>query len=244
MVGGALDEEMWTRIREIRRALDLEIELQLSQSIGDILCSHAFRMVICYYGSLYGWFDFCVSELQVKSSPIGKICQAIQEHCGGVYASPEVCLVYDRPCKLSFDTQGHLHAEGEPAIQYTDGFCVYAYRGVRIPEQYGKVLPKDWKSEWLLSETNAELRRVLIQGIGYERICQELQAVEIDTWKEYTLLEIELEVDVEPVYLLKMLCPSTGRIHALRVPPDMTSARTAICWVNGDIDPEEFATQT
>jgi hypothetical protein len=31
-----------------------------------------------------------------------------------------------------------------------------------------------------VKEQNAEIRRVLIQGIGYERICQELEATELD----------------------------------------------------------------
>ena len=48
----------------------------------------------------------------------------------------------------------------------------------------------------------------------------------------------------EDIYLLKMTCPSTGFIHALRVPPDMRSAKEAIRWVNWDIDPEEFSVQT
>jgi hypothetical protein len=77
-----------------------------------------------------------------------------------------------------------------------------------------------------------------------ERICQELQAIELDTWAEYTLLKIDAEVDEEPIYLLKMTCPSTGFIHALRVPPQMQSAREAISWVNWGIPPEEFAIQT
>jgi len=41
-----------------------------------------------------------------------------------------------------------------------------------------------------------------------------------------------------------MTCPSTGFIHALRVPPNLTSAREAIGWANWDIDPEEFSVQT
>jgi hypothetical protein len=59
-----------------------------------------------------------------------------------------------------------------------------------------------------------------------------LQAIELDYWQEYTLLKIDSDVDVEPIYLLKMTCPSTGYIHALRVPPDVPSAREAIAWVN------------
>ena len=103
--------------------------------------------------------------------------------------------------------------------------------------------PHQWQTQWLLKEENAELRRILIQGIGYERICTELEATELDSWQEYTLLRID-NADVEPIYLLKMTCPSTGRIHVLRVPPYITGARRAIAWVNWGIDPDKFAVQT
>jgi DNA-binding response OmpR family regulator len=146
--------------------------------------------------------------------------------------------------KLSLDNQYRLHAEGSPAIQFADGWSIYAYHGVRLPEKYGKVYPNQWQSQWLLSEENAELRRVLIQGIGYARICQELKAIELDNWQEYRLIKIDIDVDFEPIYLLKMTCPSTGYIHALRVPPDMNSAREAISWVNWGVAPEEFSVQT
>jgi hypothetical protein len=53
-----------------------------------------------------------------------------------------------------------------------------------------------------------------------------------------------VDIDVEPMYLLKMTCPSTGFIHSLRVPPDIKSARAAIRWVNWGIEPEEFALQS
>ncbi|GAX43852.1 hypothetical protein NIES4075_48670 [Tolypothrix sp. NIES-4075] len=98
--------------------------------------------------------------------------------------------------------------------------------------------------QWLLSERNSEMRRSLIQRIGYTRIANQLQAVELDSWQEYTLLKIEAKVDVEPIHILKMTCPSTGSIHTLRVPPNLQTAREAIRWVNWDIDPEEFSVQT
>jgi hypothetical protein len=152
--------------------------------------------------------------------------------------------VCDRPRILSFDNEQRLHAEGTPAIQFADGFSVYAYHGVGLPEKYGVLHPNHWHAQWLLEEDNAELRRVLMQGIGYGRICQELEAEELDTWQEYILLKIDNDVDIEQIYLLKMTCPSTGFIHALRVPPDVNSAREAIRWVNWGVDPEEFSVQT
>ena len=155
-----------------------------------------------------------------------------------------ICIVCDRPSLLSFDNQNRLHAEGEPAIQFTDGYSLYAYHGVTLPEKYGISSPQEWQAKWLLEEDNAELRRVLIQGIGYTRIIQQLQATELDSYQEYTLLKIDNNIHIEPIYLLKMTCPSTEFIYVLRVPPDVKSAREAIRWVNWGVDADEFAVQT
>ncbi|NJL23681.1 MAG: leucine-rich repeat domain-containing protein [Leptolyngbyaceae cyanobacterium SM1_3_5] len=114
--------------------------------------------------------------------------------------------------------------------------------GVTLPCQYWTHL-SEWKTEWLLTERNAEVRKVLIEKIGYDRICQELKPLELDSWHEYTLLKIVYDVDIELIHLLKMTCPSTGHIHVLRVPP-VTSAREAIRWANWDVDPEAFAAET
>jgi len=88
--------------------------------------------------------------------------------------------------------------------------------------------------------------------MGYEKICSELNAINLDNWREYSLLKIVIELlqkddyeeDEEDIYLLKMTCPSTGYIHIIRVPPEMTSCREAVQWMNWGIDAEEFAIET
>ncbi|MEG3902726.1 leucine-rich repeat domain-containing protein [Microcoleus sp. B4-C5] len=189
-------------------------------------------------------------NLSQKAQEILRSQKLLFEHCGFIFPFEKICFACDRPRHLRFDSQNRLHAEGEPAIEFADGWNFYYYHGVRLPEQYGQFHPNKWQSQWILAEENAEVRRVLIQGIGYDRIIQELSAKQIDSWQEYALLQIDDAddiddaYDVEPICLLKMTCPSTGFIHALRVPPDLTSAREAIRWVNWDIDPEEFSVQT
>jgi leucine-rich repeat protein SHOC2 len=126
-------------------------------------------------------------------------------------------------------------------------------QNIDLPRRYWTKL-SDWQPQWLLDETNAEIRRLLIQQIGYDRICQELAAIEIDNWREYTLLKVAIDVMVsdengndieeEPMMLLKMTCPSTAHVHILRVPPDMTSAEAAITWINHGIHPDDIAVQT
>jgi len=191
--------------------------------------------------------EFFISKFGVtldeKAQELLDCKQQLFEECGWILPFEKICIICDRPLHVRFDSAHELHAEGEPAIAFADGYSLYFHHGVKLPEKYGKVHPDLWQAEWLLSESNAELRRVLIERIGYDRICQQLQAVELDSWQEYTLLKID-KADVEPIYLLKMTCPSTGHIHALRVPPDVRSALEAIRWVNWDIDPEEFSVQT
>lgn len=109
-------------------------------------------------------FDYNVKKFQYYESLIIE--------CGWIFAFEKVAIICDRPLHLRFDNQNRLHAEGEPAIEFTDGYSVYSYHGVTLPEKYGKIHPQQWQSQWLLTEENAELRRVLIQGIGYARICQ------------------------------------------------------------------------
>ncbi len=198
--------------------------------------------------------EFLISKFGVtldeKARELLRCKQQLFEECGWILPFEKICIICDRPLHLRFDSENRLHAEGESAIGFADGYSLYFHHGVKLPEQYGKVHPDLWEAQWILDESNAELRRLLIQRIGYDRICQQLQAVELDSWQEYTLLKIDFADDFNdegnaiPVYLLKMTCPSTGFIHALRVPPDVESAKEAIRWVNWDIDPEEFSVQT
>jgi leucine-rich repeat protein SHOC2 len=127
------------------------------------------------------------------------------------------------------------------------------FLGVCLPYRYRTNFCK-WKSEWLLDEDNVEIRRALIAQLGYEKLCSELNAIEIDSWREYSLLKInKVEkiynrknkcIATEAMVLLKMTCPSTAHIHILRVPPKMTSAEAAITWINQGIHPDSFNVQT
>lgn len=71
-----------------------------------------------------------------------------------------------------------------------------------------------------------------------------IEAVELDTWREYTLLRIDKNIDFDLINMLKMTCPSTRHIHFLRVPPEITSAKEAIKWVNWGVLAEDFSVQT
>lgn len=230
---------------------------ELDSSDWDSILNRQFYNNNCIVSELSAfngsWVDFCISVLNLEfDRPLYSAFKSLVENCGWIYPFEKMCFVCDRPIQLHFDSEYLLHALCQPAVEFADKFSVYSYRGVRLPETIGQVPPQSWQASWLLTEQNAEVRRVLIQAIGYPKICQELEATELDKWvatggypyQEYTLLKIENNIDIEPIYLLKMTCPSTGHLHALRVPPKVRSAKEAISWVNWGIDPEEFQVQT
>lgn len=191
-------------------------------------------------------FDYYISVLNCPfDREIWQLHQELTNNCGSrIWTFENVCYLSENPIKISLNSRDRLHGNGETAIEFADGFKIYVYNGVRLPEKYGQIKSELWQVEWLLSEQNAERKRVLIEGIGYERVCEELNVVELNSWREYTLLKIDNNIDIEPIYLLKMTCPSTEHIHTLRVPPTIKTAREGITWINHGIDPEMFVTET
>jgi internalin A len=88
-----------------------------------------------WYISLFG------VNLSQKAQEILRSQKLLFEHCGWIFTFEKICFVCDRPRHISFDSQNRLHAEGEPAIEFADGWKIYFYHGVRLPEQYGQLHP-------------------------------------------------------------------------------------------------------
>ncbi|MEM6404186.1 MAG: hypothetical protein AAF757_28840, partial [Cyanobacteria bacterium P01_D01_bin.116] len=67
--------------------------------------------------------NFCISVLNVgHDKKKWQVFQDLIQHCDFIFQFEKVCICCNRPCKLSFDSKNLLHAEGEPAIKFRDGF--------------------------------------------------------------------------------------------------------------------------
>lgn len=74
--------------------------------------------------------DFCISVLKVEhDKKKWQVFQDLIQHCGFIFQFENVCICCNRPYKLSFDNNNSLHGEREPAIQFRDGYSVYACHG-------------------------------------------------------------------------------------------------------------------
>jgi hypothetical protein len=81
-------------------------------------------------------FDFCISVLGLHhDQKKWKIFQELVQYCGFLFQYEKVCIACDRPCNLSFDRENLLHADLEPALQFADGYNVYANHGKHPSEE-------------------------------------------------------------------------------------------------------------
>lgn len=83
------------------------------------------------WASYAGLFDFCIHELNcLCDQEQWNLYQAMCSECSYWFlSSSKYYVVCDRPTKMLFDDRGQLHADDEPAIQFIDGFSLYARHG-------------------------------------------------------------------------------------------------------------------
>lgn len=116
------------------------------------------------------------------------------------------------------------------------------WHSVRINERIA-FRPEEIQADEVLKERNAERRRVLLERMGHERFVEQVQPevlnADSDPGGARRLLRISMGDD-EPLYLLAVQCPSTGRQYTLRVPPTMQTCRQAAAWIAGFDNPDDY----
>jgi hypothetical protein len=121
-----------------------------------------------------------------------------------IFLRDKACIICDRPIEISLDSLNYLHAEGKPAIQFADKTGLYSHHYKTLSIELGKLHPQQWQAKWLLTEKCRSLREALVEGLGYVRICNELSVTELDCWKNYKLLKINISQNSKLYYLLRM----------------------------------------
>lgn len=119
----------------------------MSQLYGD-------NCIVSELSACHGsWVEFCISVLQLDyDAEKWEGFRLLTETCGWVYPFETVCLVCNRSQKIYWNSQGQLHCETAPALEFADKFSVYVYRGVRLPKDYGQWPVHQWQAQWLLTE--------------------------------------------------------------------------------------------
>lgn len=123
------------------------------------------------------------------------------------------------------------------------------WRGARVPAE-AVFRPGSLTPERILTEPNAELRRIMIERVGVDALLDRAGATVLDEDRDPGGPRRLVRVPIPPPwrwgrqddarYFLQCRCPSTGREYLLRVPPDRATCHDAAAWLAGFDDPSGY----
>ena len=159
---------------------------------------------------------------------------ALTESCGWYWPFAGACVLTERPSALHRDERGRLHAPDAAAVQYPDGWGVYAWHGVRVAEAI-ILHPETISVLQIQQEPNAEIRRVLLDRYGFDRYLTDSGALPIHATERGTLYRCEIPND-EPLVMVRVQNSTPepdghSKFYTLRVPPTITDVDEALGWM-------------
>jgi len=190
----------------------------------------------CFGSHDAGWlsfYDFFLSELNLAVCEKLKPLIGLADNCGWWIPMQNVCILQHRHNILKLDDSGRLHCPDGYAAGYRDGWGVYAWHGVIVPEQV-IMEPETLTVKQIETESNTEIRRVMTERFGHARFLKESGATVIHADDFGTLYRKEIPDD-EPIVMVHVInstpeLDGSFKDYFLRVPPDMTKAREAVAW--------------
>jgi hypothetical protein len=247
----------------LRASLYDSLRASLGDSLYDSLSNIVFE---AFWGQQEAWwiayYLFPAEQQLVTYDPkrdeqLG-LWAEISRSTGWWFPYNGVVVCTERPIKVAQETvrqtwpfgvtSRRLHCEDGPALEYRDGWKVYAWHGTRVP---------DWVIEnptaaQAMKEPNSEIRRCALESLGWDQAVRDLKLKAIATAPdpansphELRLFKLPEEIYGRPVNLLLMVNGSPDRSGDLRqygetVPANILDPIEAAAW-QYDVAPDVYA---
>lgn len=155
-----------------------------------------------------------------------------------------VIAVAGMPSYVHLDARHRLHKDDGPAFAWL-GVEYYYWHGVYVPPDRTYIIlhPETITCADIDRESNAELRRIMIEHYGQDRYLLDSGGRMISEEGLYQLYRKDLP-GREPLVMVRVVNATpepdgTRRIYWLRVPPHMRDAKAAVAWTFG-LTPEQY----
>lgn len=182
--------------------------------------------------------------------------QLIMQNADWCVPFENCCFACERPTALclapitqwiggsKIESVKRLHNESGPAVSYPDGWSMFSWYGVEVPE-YFITAPHTITIAQIENERNVEVRRLMMQRFGQARFISESGAQEIHRDDFGVLYRKKFTGDDEPLVMVKVTnktaeLDGTYKEYFLRVPPDISTAKAAVAWTF-NMDADEYA---
>lgn len=201
----------------------------------------------CYGSFEASWLSFYsyfMEVCDVDCSILEGLFETAKE-CGWWWPFEDTVIITPKPTLINRDEQGRLHSLTGAAVLYPDGFGVWAVHGVRVPKDIIED-PSSITPERIQKETNAEVRRVMIDKYGKDRYIIDSKAKIISEDDYGVLYSAGLPGD-EALVMVKVVNSTpepdgSFKDYFLRVPPTIKTAREAVAW-SFEVDEKKYKVQ-
>ncbi len=129
-------------------------------------------------GNMWSWWDCYLTAyrdvlgLRLPQYEKYESWERCAKHGGFRMMHEEFCVVSDRPQVLLIDAENRPHCEDGPSHQWRDGWSLYHWHGVKVPAKAIEA-PDTITADDVRQEENQEVRRILIERMGWEKFCAE-----------------------------------------------------------------------
>jgi hypothetical protein len=239
-VGNSVRDSVWD---SVRNSVWDSVRNSIGASIRDSVWDSGFGQ---HDADWLGFYDFFKTVCSLNRETV-KLCGLwqIAKNAGWYLPHEKLCWVSERHNVLKRDERGRLHSKNSIALAYPDGWGIYAFHGVRVPE-YVIMQPEKITADDVLQERNTEVARVKLEQLTLPNFINQTKAVvqdhDIDRQGHpRNLLSIDIPRDPDRVIkIVQVICPSTEREYMLRVPTHIVTCAEAVAWTFG-LSPEEYA---
>lgn len=190
------------------------------------------------------YYDYFLRECNLEFCNKLKGLMDMSAVCGWWIPLANVCIFIHRPSEIHFDDRNRIYNFDGPAIKFRGSYreCdVYAVHGARVNK---KVVEKNFTIADINSESNIEVRRVMIELYGVQKyiVDSKAEVVHIDDFG--TLYKKEVTGD-ETIMMVKVVNSTvepdgTSKDYFIRVDPNaydgLKTAHAAVAstWRNRD----------
>ena len=135
----------------------------------------------------------------------------LMKYTAGVLFKDTMAYVIPLPKEVHYNANGTLHSRDGMAIQWEDGFGVYAWNGMHIPYELAQkmiVNPGKLTTKDIDNEPNAELRRALMEAYSLPKYLKDTKAKLIDNDPEWGKLYEKQVPEDESIVMIELTNPT------------------------------------
>jgi hypothetical protein len=229
------NKKLWDSVWDsVRASVGASVRASVWDSVGDSVWASVGDSVRDSVGdSGYGqhdanWIAFYnffreVCSLKEQTEKLEGLT-LLTQNAGWYLPHQEICWVSERHNVCKRDDRGRLHCEDGPALAYPDKWAIYAWHGVRVSYRVIEH-SEDLTVGEIQQETNAEVRRVMVERYGLPRFLMDSGAQKLAEDEFGELYRTEIPND-EPLIMVKVMnstpeSDGSSKPYFLRVQPEL-----------------------